>query len=312
MKIVFMGTPDFAEGVLKSLYESNYDITAVVTQPDKPKGRSGKMIASPVKEYAMEKGIPVFQPDKIRLPENVEVLRKFEADIFVVAAFGQILSKEILDMPKYGCINIHASILPKYRGAAPIQWAIADGLEETGVTIQQMNEGVDTGDIISCSTVKIDARETGDSLFDKLMHAGAKLVCETLPEIEKGNITLVPQNEDEATHAKMLKKEMGCVDFAKSAAEIDCLIRAFTPWPGGYTYLDGRMIKLKECYPSEEMESGNELVPGQVCGVNKEEIIIKCGRGALIVKMLQPEGKKSMSAHDFMLGNKIEIGMKFG
>lgn len=192
MKVVFMGTPDFAVGALEAIIQAGHEVTAVVTQPDKPKGRSGQMQFPPVKECAVKYGIPVFQPIKVKEPEAVETLRGFEADIFVVAAFGQILSKEILDMPRLGCVNIHASLLPKYRGAAPINWVIIDGEQETGVTIMQMNEGLDTGDMLTKTVVPIKKKETAETLFDKLAKAGAKLIVETLPKLEKGEITPIP------------------------------------------------------------------------------------------------------------------------
>lgn len=209
MKIVYMGTPDFAVAPLEAILRAGYEVTAVVTQPDKQKGRGKEVAMSPVKECALKHGIPVFQPDKIKEKDNVEQLRTYEADIFVVAAFGQILSEEILHMPKYGCINIHASLLPSYRGAAPIQWSILNGEKETGVTIQQMAKGVDTGDILSRVIVPIAEKETGESLFDKLMQAGAELLVETLPQIEQGTIVPVKQNEELATYAGKLEKNMG-------------------------------------------------------------------------------------------------------
>ena len=310
MKILFMGTPDFAAGILSAICErSGHEVVAVVTQPDRPKGRSGEVVASPVKEYAIKRGIDILQPVKIKAGEEVERLRAIDADIYVVAAFGQILSKEILDIPKKGCINVHASLLPEYRGAAPIQWAIADGKTTTGVTIQQMNEGVDTGDIISSLTVDIADDETGESLFDKLMLAGEELILTTLSAIEKGRATYTPQDEERATYAKILKKEMGLIDWSGSATKIERLIRAFTPWPGGYTYLDGKMLKIKKC----GVASGSyESDPGKVVAVSKDDIVISCGEGALSLTRIQAEGKKEMSVHDFLLGNALTVGGKLG
>ena len=221
MKVVFMGTPDFAVGALESIIKAGHEITAVVTQPDKPKGRGKEVQISPVKACALEHGLPVFQPVKIKTQEAVTQLRTYEADIFVVAAFGQILSKEILDMPRYGCVNIHASLLPKYRGAAPIQWAVIDGEEETGVTIQQMNEGVDTGDILTQEIVRLDEKETGASLFDKLAVCGAELIVKTLAMIEAGSIVPVKQDDSKSTHAKMLSKDMGKLDFSQDAVVLE-------------------------------------------------------------------------------------------
>lgn len=311
MKIVFMGTPDFARGVLSSIYESGqHEITAVVTQPDRPKGRSGKVVSSPVKMYALEKEIPVLTPERIKTAEAIAELSKYEADIYVVAAFGQILSAEILHMPKYGCVNVHASLLPEYRGAAPIQWSIADGKSETGVTIMQMNEGLDTGDILTQTVVPITQEDTGESLFDKLMVAGAKLIVDTLVKIENNDVVPMPQDESKATYAKILKKEMGCIDFTQSAQDIEYRIRAFTPWPGGYTYLNGKMLKIKSARAINDGFMG--AVPGTVVSVTKDEIQIACGDGRLSVAQLQPEGKKSMTTHDFLLGNSIETGTVLG
>lgn len=309
MNILFMGTPDFAAGILSAIIDSGrHTVTAVVTQPDRPKGRSDKLIASPVKEVAAANGIKVLQPERIKNSDEVARLRAIDADIFVVAAFGQILSKEILDIPKYGCINVHASLLPLYRGAAPIQWAIADGQSVTGVTIQQMNEGVDTGDIISQKIVPIEDDETGESLFDKLMVASQSLTVDTLSEIEEGIATHTPQDEDRATYAKILKKEMGCIDFRRKAVEIERLVRAFTPWPGGYTYLNGKILKIKKC---SAYCASSEYEPG--CVVNaKDTIDVACSEGILRISALQAEGKKEMSAHDFLLGHPIAVGTHLG
>lgn len=313
MKIVFMGTPDFALGVLEAIYEcKEHEVVAVVTQPDKPKGRSDKMIPSPVKAFALDKGIPVMTPVKIKTSEAIEELQKYEADVYVVAAFGQILSTQILNMPKYGCINVHASLLPAYRGAAPIQWVIADGLTKTGVTIMQMNEGLDTGDILTQVTVPISDDDTGESLFDKLMVEGAKLLTDTLTLIEEGKVTPVKQDDSKSTYAKMLKKEMGLVDFSMSAKQIRNRIRAFTPWPGGYTYLNGKMLKIKECHIASEEIDKLDAVNGQIVKITKDELFVKCGEGILVITRLQSEGKKEMSAHDFLLGNKLDENCLLG
>lgn len=330
MKIVFMGTPDFAKGVLESLYESGrHKLTAVVTQPDKPKGRSDKLIACPVKEYAASKGIPVLQPVRIRNEEEIERLREYEADIFIVAAFGQILPKEILEMPKYGCINVHASLLPKYRGAAPIQWVIADGEKITGVTIMQMNEGLDTGDIITQKEVAISEDETGESLFDKLMLEGAGLLLDTLDMIESGTAVRIPQDDSKSTYAKMIKKEMGLIDFSKSAKSIECLVRAFTPWPGGFTYYNGKIMKVKKCKAVDDKITCDSITcdtktgeninadlgsfgPGEIVKVNSDAIYVACKDSILEITGIQPEGKKAMSVHDFLLGNALKPGERLG
>lgn len=315
MKIVFMGTPDFAKGVLEAIVESGeHEVILAITQPDRPRGRSDKMIPSPVKEYALSKNIDVMTPVKIKTKEAVDELKKYEADIFVVAAFGQILSKEILDMPRFGCVNVHASLLPKYRGAAPIQWVIADGLKETGVTIMQMNEGLDTGDILTQSKVEISDDDTGESLFDKLMSDGASLLVNTLKLIEEGKVSPIPQNDEEATYAKILKKEMGKIDFAMTAREIRNRIRAFTPWPGGYTFLNGKMLKIKAChvYEGSDLATDSSISDGTIVKSTKDELYVKCKDSVLVIDRLQPEGKKEMSAHDFLLGNKISEGCVLG
>lgn len=319
MKIVFMGTPDFAKGVLESIYESGkHEITAVVTQPDKAKGRSDKLVPCPVKEYAVSKNIPVLQPVRIRNEEEIERLKEYEADIFVVAAFGQILPKAVLDMPKYGCVNVHASLLPKYRGAAPIQWVIADEEKITGVTIMQMNEGLDTGDIISQIKVDISEEETGESLFDKLMISGAELLIKTLDDIEKGTAVRTPQDDEKSSYAKMIKKEMGLIDFNKSATSIDCLVRAFTPWPGGFTYYKGKILKIKKCKAAEDTitndieMTASSFEPGEVVKVTQNALYVWCKDSILEITDIQPEGKKAMSVHDFLLGNPVRPKEKLG
>ena len=311
MKIVYMGTPDFAVGPLEALLANGYEVTAVVTQPDKAKGRSGQLMPPPVKQCAMKYQIPVFQPEKIKKPEAVEKLKEFEADIFVVAAFGQILSKEILDMPKYGCINIHASLLPKYRGAAPIQWAIIDGEKETGVTIQQMDISVDTGDILSVKIVPITGEDTGESLFDKLQIAGSELLIETLPKLEAGEIVPIKQDEALATHAKMLTKELGNIDFTKTADEIEHLIRGLNSWPSAYTYYGNKTMKIWKACVTDEQSEHEDAECGRIVAVSKDSIDIACKKGCLRVLQLQMEGKKRMTVRDFMLGHKFEVGTVF-
>lgn len=308
MKVVFMGTPDFAVGALEEIIKAGHEVAAVVTQPDKPKGRGKEMQISPVKACALEHGLPVFQPVKIKTPEAVEQLRTYEADIFVVAAFGQILSKEILDMPQYGCVNIHASLLPKYRGAAPIQWAVIDGEEETGVTIQQMNEGIDTGDILSQAVVRLDKKETGASLFDKLADCGAQLIVETLVEIEKGTLTPVKQDDSKSTHAKMLSKDMGRLDFSQEAVVLERKIRGLNSWPSAYTYFKGKTLKI---WDADVIEENTAVECGSVCDVNKDSFTIATGKGSLCIKEVQLEGKKRMKVSAFLLGYPIEKGMVF-
>ena len=311
MKIVFMGTPDFAVDALEAIIQAGHEITCVVTQPDKPKGRGKEMQFPPVKECAIQHNLPVFQPVKIKTPEAIETLKTYDADIYVVAAFGQILSQEILDMPKYGCVNIHASLLPKYRGSAPIQWAIINGETETGVTIQQMNAGVDTGDILCKAIVPIAAKETGASLFDKLSEAGAKLIVEALKQIEAGTLIAEPQDDSQATHAKMLTKSLGHIDWTQSAVTIERLIRGLNSWPSAYTSLRGKTLKIWEADVAEDVQE-QKGTPGTVIGVTKDAIVVQTGEGALQLSNIQLEGKKRMTVKDFLLGYKVESGEQLG
>ena len=303
MKIVFMGTPDFARSALEKIIEAGHEVVLVVTQPDKPKGRSGQLQFSDVKECALLHNIPVFQPEKIKLPENVEELKKYDADIYVVAAFGQILSQEILDIPKFGCVNIHASLLPLYRGAAPIQQSIIDGQKETGVTIMQMARGMDTGDILLQRAIPIDDEETGGGLFDKLSVLGGELIVEALPMIEKGLLTPVPQDEEKATKCGKLSKDMGEVDFTKSATEINNLVRGLNPWPCAYTHLNGKILKIWKTKVSDRQ--GLKGVAGEVSFVGDDELVIACGEGHIALLEVQLEGKKRMNIKDFLNGNKV-------
>lgn len=309
MKVVFMGTPDFSVGALEALVKAGHEVTAVVTQPDRQKGRSLEMSFSPVKECALRYELPVFQPEKIKTAEAVEVLRGYEADIFVVAAFGQILSKEILEMPKYGCINIHASLLPKYRGAAPIQWAILNGDAVTGVTIMQMNEGLDTGDILTTKEVEISAEETGESLFDKLAIAGAELLIETLPEIEKGTLTPIKQEEEKASHVRMLTKEMGKIDWEKEAIVLERLVRGMNSWPSAYCRLRNKNMKV---WRAAVLEEDTDARPGEIVNVTKDALYIQTGKGQLVLQEVQLESKKRMPVKDFLIGYQLEAGEILG
>lgn len=309
MKVIFMGTPDFAVDALKAIVQAGHEVMCVVTQPDKPKGRGKEMQFTPVKQCAQAHQIPVLQPVKVREAESVEALRTFGADIFVVAAFGQILPKEILTMPKYGCVNIHASLLPKYRGAAPIQWAVINGEKESGVTIQQMGEGVDTGDILLEKAIMLEPKETGDSLYDKLSKLGAELIVEVLPKIEKGEV--IPRKQEEAlsTHVGKITKAMGLIDWNKSAEELERLIRGLNSWPSAYTFLRGKTLKVWEAEVIKEKETGT---PGNICDVTKTSVIVNTGEGKLALKCVQLEGKKRMEVKDFLLGYKIEAGEQLG
>lgn len=308
MKIVFMGTPDFAVLALRKLHEAGHEILLVVTQPDKPKGRSKLYLPSPVKEEAIRLGVEVFQPDRIKKEENIEVLKKYPADVFVVAAFGQILSKEILEMPRYGCINIHASLLPMYRGAAPIQWAILNGEKKSGVTIMQMDEGLDTGDMLLSGEVAIEDTDTADSLHDKLSELGADLIVDALAKLEKGEITAVPQPEGPLFYAKMIKKEDGALDFNESAESLALKVRAFWSWPATFALLNDNFVKVCSAYYVDD-ESG--MNPGDVCRVEKDAIYVQTGKGQLVITNIQIQGKKAMPVKDFLLGKKILVGDRF-
>lgn len=376
MKIIFMGTPDFAATTLDALVEAGHEITLVVTQPDKPRGRKGELVPSDVKVYAQEHGFPVFQPERIRRPENIEELRRYEADIIVVAAYGQILPREILEMEKYGCVNVHASLLPKYRGAAPIQWSILNGDKVTGVTTMQMGIGLDDGDILEKAEVEIGEETTGGELFDRLAVVGGKLIVQTLKDIEAGNVEPVPQVEAESTHVGMLKKEMGNLDWSRPARELKNYVRGLNPWPAAYSFLDGKMLKIwtsealsfekaKEKFGGEaegsstfaEGQNGslgqdgngqngagqngagqdgagqdgagqngagqngtgqdgagqdgtgqNGTAAGSVLAAGKPGIAVMTGDGVLLLKEIQLEGKKRMTAEEFLRGHKILPG----
>ena len=303
-----MGTPDFSVGVLEEIIRAGHEVVLAVTQPDKPKGRGNAMQFPPVKECALSHGIEVFQPKKIREDANVEYLKKFDADIFIVVAFGQILTKNILDMPKYGCVNVHASLLPKYRGAAPIQWAVINGDAITGVTTMRMDTGIDTGDMIAKREVRIAEDETGGSLFDKLAEVGAKLCVETMDMLEKGTAQFTPQNNDVSTHTSKITKELGNIDWKKPAVEIERLIRGLNPWPSAYTHLDDKAFKI---WKAKVVDEANDYEPGCIVKASKNELIVQTGDGQLALLEVQLAGKKRMDAGAFMRGYTVEEGTFF-
>ncbi|MCR4584899.1 MAG: methionyl-tRNA formyltransferase [Lachnospiraceae bacterium] len=309
MKLVYMGTPDYAVPPLKALYDAGHEISAVVTQPDKPVGRGRKIQECPVKVLAKELGLPVFQPERIKRAEAVEELKKYEADIFVVAAFGQILSREILMMPRFGCVNIHASLLPRYRGASPIQSAVLNGDEESGVTIMQMDEGIDTGDILFQRSIKLSEDETGGSLFDRLSTLGAELITEALPAIERGDISPLRQDEEAATHTKMINKEEGRISFMRDAKAVERQIRAMNPWPSAFTFLGGKQLKI---WAAKAETDKSHAVPGTVLFTEKDSFTVACGSGTLKILELQLEGKKRMGAGDFLRGLSLNPGDRLG
>ena len=279
MKIIFMGTPDFAVGTLEALVKAGHEITLVVSQPDRPKGRGHELVPTPVKAAALAHKLPVYQPARIRREDAVERLRDTEADVIVTAAFGQLIPKAVLEMKRYGCINVHGSLLPKYRGAAPIQWAVIDGEEESGITIMQMDEGLDTGDMLLKASIPLEPKETGGSLFDKLSALGASLCVTALEKLEAGELKAEKQGEPPTDYARMLTKEMGELDWARPAAELERLIRGLNPWPSAYTRLSGKTVKIWDADVCEEEQAGRAL--GGVVRVTKEAVYVGRGQGGL-------------------------------
>lgn len=306
MRIVYMGTPDFAVPALNSLINAGHDVLMVVTQPDR-RGNRGKVVFSPVKACAIEHGIEVRQPNSIKNePKFIEELNSIKPDIIVVAAYGQILPQSVLDIPVHGCINIHGSILPEYRGAAPMQYAILEGKAETGVTIMQMERGLDTGDIISVSKVSVDRKDI-ITLSEELAECGAKLVVETIELISSGQATYTKQDDSASSYAHMISKEDGYTDFSSSATEIDNKVRAFKAWPGTFTNLGDKTLKLFEVFPVSDVNINAEY--GMITSVNKDNFTVKCSEGTLEIREVQLQGKKRMSVSDFVRGNKLEVGM---
>ena len=292
MRVIFMGTPDFAVGTLEEIIKAGHEVVLVVSQPDKAVGRSKALKYTPVKECAVAHGIEVYQPAKIRAEESVEYLRQYNADIIIVEAFGQIIPKAILDMPRFGCVNVHASLLPKYRGAAPIQWAVLNGDQVTGVTTMRMDEGLDTGDMIMKQEVIVDEDETGGSLFDKLSEVGAKLCVKTMEAIENGTAVYTPQDDALATHTGKIQKEMGSIDWSKDAEVIERLVRGLNPWPSAYTRI------------SHEVKAA----PGCILKVTKDELEVQTGNGVLALLEVQLEGKKRMTTDAFLRGYHVTEG----
>ena len=322
MRIVFMGTPDFSVPALKALVEVGHQVIAVVTQPDKPKGRGKEVQMTPVKIQAMEYGIPVYQPAKVREASFVEVLKGLEADAYVVIAFGQILPKAVLELPKYGCINIHASLLPKYRGAAPIQWCVIDGERETGITTMMMDVGLDTGDMLEKAVIPIEEKETGGSLHDKLSMAGGDLILSTLKKLEEGTLVRTPQTDEGTCYAKMLTKSLGDIDWNQGAVSIERLIRGLNPWPSAYTMWNGKTIKIwaadviagreaAEFLSESGVPAETGTAPGTVVCSDKRGLVVCTGGGLLSIRELQMEGKKRMDTPAFLRGYPIPAGDVF-
>jgi len=310
MRIVFMGTPDFAVPSLQLLVSGGYEVVAVVTQPDRPKGRKKTLTPPPVKEAALSFGIPVLQPERMRNPKAVAELAEYKPDLIVTAAYGQILPKAVLELPRLGCINVHGSLLPKYRGGAPIQRSIMNGEPETGVTIMYMAEGLDTGDMISKVALPILDEDTSGSMFEKLSLAGAKLLGETLPSIIEGTVQAVPQSEEEATYAPNLSREDERIDWSKSARALFNQVRGLSPMAGAFTYLNGEVFKVRVCEPLEG-RSGN-AAPGEIVSADANGIVVQTGEGRLLLKEIQPAGKRVMAVSEWIKGARIEPGSSFG
>lgn len=309
-----MGTPDFAVPVLQSLINSRHEVVAVVTQPDRPKGRGKNMQFSPVKECALAHNIPVMQPVNVSVPEVIDELRAYEPELIVVVAFGQFVTKKIREMPKYGCINVHASLLPKYRGAGPIQWAVINGEKESGVTTMYMCREIDKGDMLLKDTVTLDPKETGDSLHDKLSMMGGPLLLKTIDKLEDGSAVRIPQCEEESTYAPKLEKTMGNIDWTMDADRIERLVRGLNSWPGTFTKIHGKTVKIWDCdVVCQEVltESQAAAEPGTVIVSEKDQLIVKAGNGALSLRMLQPEGKKNMTVDAYLRGYPIAQGELF-
>ncbi|WP_307977606.1 methionyl-tRNA formyltransferase [uncultured Phascolarctobacterium sp.] len=307
MRIVFMGTPDFAVGSLQALCESGkHEILAVVTQPDRPKGRGNKLLQTPVKEYALEQGLTVYQPQKVKTPEFVELLHELQPELIVVAAFGQFLSKEILELPKYGCINVHASLLPKYRGAAPIQYTIIKGEKESGVTIMQMDIGMDTGAMLDKVVVPIAENTTMGELHDALREQGAALLLQVIDKIAAGTAVAEPQDNEQATYATLLDRSMEHIDWSKTAQEVHNLIRGFNPAPSTFTKLpNGKSLKI---WGSKMTGKSSTAAAGTVIETGKHSFFVACGEGVLEITEVQPESKKRMPAQVFLNGRGVQEG----
>ncbi len=306
MNVIFMGTPDFSVPVLQALIQSPaHTVTAVVTQPDKARGRSGKLVFTPVKEVAIANQIPVYTPKRIKDADMIAKLKKIPCDVIVVVAFGQLLSKEILELPPYGCINVHASLLPRWRGAAPIQWAILEGDKTTGITTMQMDVGLDTGDILLKKEIEISPQETGESLHDRLAEISGDLLLETLLLAEEGNLQPISQNDEESCYAKMLTKELGLLDMNEEAEKLERYIRGLNSWPSAYTGFRGKTLKI---WRAEVVKEDSAEKSGTVVSVDKNSFTVQTGRHCLRILEVQMEGKKRMDADSFLRGVAVKKG----
>lgn len=310
MKIVFFGTPQIAADILETLIRSEHEVIALITQPDRAKGRGKQIVFSPAKEVAVAHDIPVYQPEKVSDPEFLDTLESLKADLHVVAAYAQKLPNRLLEMAPRGCINVHPSLLPKYRGAAPMMAAILNGDKESGVTIMKMAEKMDAGDILLQEEMPLDPDETNASIERKAADLGAQLLLKTIKGIEDGSIVPIPQNDEDSTYVRQIGKEAGLIDFSEDAEVIERKTRAYDPWPGTYTYLDGRTFKILKVSVNEITPSGTE--PGTVISSDKHGFTIAAGKGSLNILEVQLEGKKRMTAEEFLRGRKIEPGYRFG
>ena len=306
MRVIFMGTPDFAVPSLEALL-TKHEVVLVVTQPDKPKGRGKKMVPTPVKACALEHGIPVLQPEKVKEPEFVEQLRSYEPDLIAVTAFGQILSEPILEMPKYGCINVHGSLLPKYRGAAPMQWSIIDGEKVTGITTMYMAKGLDSGDMLLKAEVEITDEDTFATIHDKMAVTGANLLLDTLDQLEAGTLERIPQDHDAATYAPMITKETGHIDWSKNRQDIINLIRGLNPVPAAYTIYEEEVLKIFGAVVSEVQADG--AANGEIVAVVKKGFVVKCGDGCLLITEVQARGGKRMMTDAYLRGHAVKEGI---
>ena len=310
-RVVFMGTPAFAVPSLRALAEDGrYDIVGVITQPDRPAGRGNRLTACPVKEYALGKGLPVYQFERIRRPEGVAKMKELAPDVCVTAAFGQILTQELLDIPVHGTVNVHASLLPKYRGSAPINWCVLMGEQETGVTLMRTDAGIDTGDMLKSVATPIGALETAGELTERLSELGAQLLADTLPDYLEGKVAPVPQDAEQASYQPMLDKAMGEIDWTRTAREIACRVRGLNPWPCAYTDLgDGRL----KVYLAQAVDGASDAAPGTVIASGpKEGLVVQCGDGALEILEMQAPGGKRMAARAYLMGKRIEVGTVLG
>jgi methionyl-tRNA formyltransferase len=309
MRVVFMGTPDFAVQSLNALVDAGHEVTAVITQPDRPKGRGNKMAFPEVKTRALELGLPVHQPDSVKDGSFLELLKSYDPEVIVVVAFGRILPQAVLDLPPYGCVNVHGSLLPEYRGAAPIQRAVLDGRKETGVTTMRMDIGMDTGDMLMQATLPITDEDTTGTMFDKLAELGGKVLIDTLAGLENGTVVPVKQDDSKATHAARILKDDEVIRWEDSAEKIFCQIRGLSPAPGAYTWWNGERLKLWKARISDR-ETGK--APGTVVAISKNALTVQTGKGCLEVLELQPAGKKAMPAQAFSNGAGVAEGIVFG